>query len=448
MGQLVRSRRAVVAIGLLVVLAAILLITSAASRRSVHPAAVPASRAGHGYVAPAGRRFAYGFDLAQQGPYMTVNSDPQAVASARNVIASVPGILEDTPIMDWGAGNPEPRPGDLQLSKLAARVRLIISSGGTPVITLCAAPRWMTGTSSGIDPPTPGQYAAFADLAATIARSFPQVKYFVVWNELKGFWNADTRSWDIAHYTDMYNRVYAAIKRVRPDALVGGPYVVTRPVATPQRGDGASVAHGPWGFLKPEALPDINYWLAHKVGADFVALDGADFPKSGPITDPLSASEMYAAINRWLRKRTTLPLWWMETHIEPAASHWTASQGAAIRIAALVRDASSGAQAALQWQPQEGAGISDEGLWTATTLPGGGRPTVLARLLPKVLSVLQGAIAIAPGQGSGVLVAKGTRGTIAINTTNAPALALLGKSRVALKPGQVRVTSAASSGKQ
>ena len=350
--------------------------------------------------------------------------------------------------MDWGVGNPEPRPGDLQLSRLAARVELITSTGGTPVITLCAAPRWMTGTASGIDPPTPAHYAAFASLAATIARSFPQVKYFVVWNELKGFWNTDTRRWNITQYTDMYNRVYAAIKRVRPDALVGGPYVVTRPYATPQGGDAVAIPHGSWGFLSQESLADISYWLTHKVGADFIALDGADFPRSGPITDPLTATELYPAVNRWLKQRTTLPLWWIETHIQPTASHWPASQGAAIRIAALVRNASSGAQASLQWQPQEGAGIPDEGLWTATTSSGGGQPTVLARLLPKVLAVLQGATAIVPGQPPGVLVAKGGLGTIAINTTNARASALIGKSRVALRPGQVRVTLAAPAGKQ
>jgi hypothetical protein len=379
---------------------------------------------------------------------MDGNFDPQAVASARKVISSIPGVVEDTSIMDWGAGNPEPRPGDLQLSRLAARVKLIVATGGTPVITLCAAPHWMTGTTTGIDPPTPAHYAAFATLAATIARSFPQVRYFVVWNELKGFWNADTRSWDIAHYTDMYNRVYAAIKRVRPDALVGGPYVVTRPYATPQGGDLASTPHGSWGFLKPEALADVSYWLTHKIGADFIALDGADYPRTGPITDPLTATELYAAVNQWLSKRTTLPLWWMETHIEPPTSHWSTSQAAAIRIAALARSASSGAHASLQWQPQEGAGISDEGLWTATTFAGGGRPTVLAQLLPKVLAVLQGATAILPGEPSGVLVAKGRRGTIAINTTDARTSALIDKSHVPLTPGQVRVTVAAAAGQR
>lgn len=437
-----------VAFGLLVLLAAIVLISSATSRKTAPRTGVPLPRHDQGSVAPAGRRFAFGFDLAQQGPYMATGSDPQAVASARKVIASIPGVVEDTPIMDWGVGNPEPRPGDLQLSRLAARVELITSTGGTPVITLCAAPRWMTGTASGIDPPTPAHYAAFASLAAMIARSFPQVKYFVVWNELKGFWNTDTRRWNITQYTDMYNRVYAAIKRVRPDALVGGPYVVTRPYATPQGGDAVAIPHGSWGFLSQESLADISYWLTHKVGADFIALDGADFPRSGPITDPLTATELYPAVNRWLKQRTTLPLWWIETHIQPTASHWPASQGAAIRIAALVRNASSGAQASLQWQPQEGAGIPDEGLWTATTSSGGGQPTVLARLLPKVLAVLQGATAIVPGQPPGVLVAKGGLGTIAINTTNARASALIGKSRVALRPGQVRVTLAAPAGKQ
>jgi hypothetical protein len=403
-------------------------------------AAVPADP--RGPVTPRSALFSYGFDFAQQGPYPGWGSGT-AASSARRVLSAIPGMLEVTPIMDWGLPDPEPRPGTFSLSGIAARIRLITSTGGTPVITLCAAPRWMTGGSTGAAPipaPTPAHYHAFALLAAKIAQSFPEVKYFVVWNEFKGFWSPGTEHWEYSEYTVMYNDVYTAIKQVRPDALVGGPYAPTTPSARPQPGDLPSTPHGAWGYLSQQVFDAISYWLAHKAGADFITVDGPDYPPTGSITGPLTATEKYSAVDRWLRQRTALPIWWMESHVQPANSDWSASQAAAIRVAALIRLASSGARAGLQWQPQSGEGIGDEGLWTATQYPSGGQPTALAYLLPRVLAVLRYPTRLIPGQPPGVLAARSQGGAIAVNATSARAKALITRTPVALAPGQVIVT--------
>ncbi len=404
--------------------------------------AVSGSEAPRGPVTPTGVQFSYGFDFSQTGPYSGSGSNASAVSSARQVLSAIPGMLEDTSIMDWGLPDPEPSPGRFNLSQLAARISLITSTGGTPVITLCTAPDWMKDGTGPDVAPTPAHYQDFANLAAKIAQTFPQVKYFVVWNELKGFWNPASNGWDIEQYTDMYNDVYVAIKRVRPDALVGGPYAVTLPYATAQPGTLASTPHGAWGYLDQQVLDSIGYWLTHNAGADFIAVDGPDFPASGPVTDPLTATEKYAAVDRWLRAHTSLPIWWMESRIQPAGSGWTADQAAAIRVAALVEFASSGARAGLEWQPQQDGELPDEGLWTATQDTGGGQPTVLARLLPAVLAVLRDQVAVVPGQPSGILVARGRAGTIAVNTTARTGTALIGGTSVTLGPGQVRVTPA------
>lgn len=394
----------------------------------------------HGPVTPTSAQFSYGFDFTNEGPYANSDAPVQALASARKVMSSIPGMLEDTAIMDWGLPDPEPSPGVFNLSALAARIRLIRSTGGTPVITLCTAPNWMKARSGPKVPPTPSNYHAFAILAAKIAQSFPQVKYFVVWNEFKGFWNPAAKHFDIAMYTNMYNDVYTAIKQVRPDAQVGGPYAPTRPVATPQPGTPTSTPHGAWGYLDQRVLDAINYWLANKVGADFLAVDGPDYPVTGPITDPLTATNKYAAVDLWLRQRTSLPIWWMESRLEPPGSGWSASHAAAIRIAALTQLASSGARIGMQWQPQQEAKSPDAGLWTATSSPSGGQPTVLARLLPRVLAVLRYPTTIAPAQGPGILVAHSLGGTVAINTTTAKATAVINGPTTVLRPGQVIVT--------
>jgi hypothetical protein len=410
-------------------------------------AAVPADP--RSPVTPASTQFSYGFDFAEQGPYQGWGS-ATAVSTARGVLAAIPGMLEVTPIMNWGLPVPEPSPGRFDLSGIAARVRLITSTGGTPVITLCGAPPWMTDGGP-IAAPTPAHFRDFALLAAKIARSFPQVRYFVVWNEFKGFWNNATQRWEYGEYTTMYNDVYTAIKRVRPDALVGGPYAPTPPTATFRPGDLPSTPHGAWGYASQPVLNAISYWLAHKVGADFLAVDGADYPAGGPITDPLTATEKFAVLDRWLRQRTALPIWWMESPVQPPNNDWSTTQAAAVRIAALMRMASSGARAGLQWQPQWGEGIPDEGLWTATQFPGGGEPTVLAHLLPRVLAVLRYPTTLVDGQDPGVLVAKSAGGTIAVNTTSTGANAMVRGTSVTgtsatLAPGQVIVTLSSAHG--
>lgn len=392
-----------------------------------------------GPVTPTSAQFSYGFDFAQEGPYADSKDPAPAVSSARDVLTDLPGLLEVVPIMDWGLPSPEPSPGIFNFAALAARINLIRSTGGTPVITLCAAPRWMTAASGPEAAPTPIHYQDFARLAAKIAQSFPQVKYFVVWNEFKGFWNSAAHQWEIGMYTDMYNDVYTAIKNVRPDALVGGPYAPIAPHAVPQPGTLPSTPHGAWGYLDQRVLNAVSYWLAYKAGADFIAVDGPDYPKSGPIASPLTATIKYAAADRWLRDRTSLPIWWMESPIQPANSGWSANQAAAIRIATLVQMAGSGARAGLQWQPQDGAGMPDEGLWTATSSPSGGQPTVLARLLPRVLAVLRYPTTVVSGQQPGILVASSRGGTIAINTTTARVSVRIRGTAAALQPGEVSI---------
>src|SRR6266516_3837474 len=87
-------------------------------------------------VIPGSAQFSYGFDFAQEGPYPGAQSDAGAVASSRRVLSSIPGMYEDTAIMDWGLPDPEPTPGRFDFSAIASRIRLITSTGGTPVVTL------------------------------------------------------------------------------------------------------------------------------------------------------------------------------------------------------------------------------------------------------------------------------------------------------------------------
>jgi hypothetical protein len=296
--------------------------------------------------------------------------------------------FQNQSIMGWGALNPEPSRGRYDWTTLDRRIALIERTGGTPVVTLCCAPDWMKGGRPGstdwsrlTTAPLPSHVGDFADLAAAVARRYPQVRYFQVWNELKGFYDRAARRWDAAGYTELYNRVYDAIKRVRPTARVGGPYVV---IDSEPDGAGShpSALAGPWGVVDQRGLDVLAYWLEHAHGADFVSVDARTTSHEGRLTtDEFTATGKFAAITGWLAARTRLPIWWSEWYVRPGSAHWSARHDDAVMMSALTKMAASGASTALIWQPEGRVGSCRGCLWSDTAMPDGGDPTLFAQSL-------------------------------------------------------------------
>jgi hypothetical protein len=312
------------------------------------------------------------------------HGDETAVSSVVRAL-QVQSVAQNQHIMGFGAENPEPDPGTYHFDSLDRRMDLIRRSGGVPVITLCCAPDWMKGGDPGTtdwdtieDAPLPEHYADFADLSAVIARRYPDVRHFIVWNELKGFFDDENDRWDAAAYTAMYNEVYAAVKAARPDALVGGPYMGMATVEV--RSPYASSVRGEWGAIDWRALDVVEYWLAHRAGADFVVVDGHATTEYGA-PDEFAALEKFSAVNGWLRTKTPLPLWWAEWYVDRGDSDWTTEHRIALRTAALIELARSGADTAFYWNPQPDDGGCDVCLWTGTGSADGGRPLPFLHVL-------------------------------------------------------------------
>jgi len=368
-------------------------------------------------VSSTGRTFSYGYDFDSA---MTVGVWPAAEQRSVTVASTLTGTFEDVAIMGWGPGSPEVSPGVYNFTGIAKQLAFVEASGGIPVITLCGAPSWMTGGEAGTtnwallgNPPLPQYYQAFATLSAAIAQAFPQVEYFAVWSELRGFWSPTTHSWDAAAYTDMYNDVYTAVKAVRPDAMVGGPYVSVHSLAGPPSVQDPTPS-GAWGHLDPISLAAISYWLSNNVGADFVAVDGRAYTNNeGLTTDPLTSTDKYAAVDQWLSSQTSLPIVWMESHVLPDPTAYSQQQQAALRVATLLQMASSGASLGMQWNPVQSTGW-DEGDWTTAALLYGGAPTVLAGELPAVMQVLAAPVTLVSGTPPGTLEATGVDGTVTV----------------------------------
>ncbi|HEY2223998.1 hypothetical protein [Actinomycetospora sp.] len=320
---------------------------------------------------------------------------PPATDRAKEILRRVTGMTNQH-IMGWGVLNPSPAPGQRDWASLDARVRLMGDAGVTPVVTLCCAPDWMKGGRPGQTDwnrlevaPDRAHFADFVQLAVDVAKRYPQVKQFVVWNELKGFYDPGRGRWNIEAYTDLYNQVYRALKAYDPSISVGGPYV---PMDSWEDAPDPSSISGPWGTVDQRALDAVQYWLAHAVGADFLAVDGSNGTKDkGLITSPEASNAKFAAITRWLVAqanrpgRPPLPVWWMELHADVAPSDNAASPYAAdVALDALLQVGDAGADAVFLWQPEADPRFHSVALWDSTSSPNGGRPEPLVARLEEV----------------------------------------------------------------
>lgn len=336
------------------------------------------------------------------------------------------GVWQNHHLMGFGTLNPEPSPGEYDWGSLDRRMQLTEDTGARSVLTLCCAPDWMKGGEPGEtdwsrleESPDGDHFDDFAALAAAAVLRYPQVERVLVWNELKGFYRDSLNRWDYEGYTNLYNKVYDAVKEARPDVQVGGPY----PVLTSLEPDSpdSSELRGDWGVADQRALDIIEYWLANNAGADFIAVDGSTATRDGTMRERIDVgAQKFADLNAWLRGRTPLPIWWAEFYPdvpEGAEGGPTSQASAAATLAAVAAYAQSGATAALLWGPQ-GHGLEYSALWTDATVADGGQPTPLTAawqwLVPRLA---EGTVEIGRSPSLPLLAFRAPDGALIVNLT-------------------------------
>ncbi|PWI19487.1 xylan 1,4-beta-xylosidase [Streptomyces sp. Act143] len=314
-----------------------------------------------------------------------------AVERVEGRIADLGGLPQNQYLMGWGADNPEPVKGRYDFEDMDRRIDFIRASGSTPVVTLCCAPDWMKGGEPGVGntdwsqaaletAPDRAHFKDFAALAATVAQRYPDVRHFIVWNEFKGFWNDSEARWDYEGYTELYNLVYKALKKVDPDIMVGGPYLVMDSV-DPRSDDASKTFKGPWGAMDQRILDAFGYWNKNKAGADFVVVDGSSYTNDDEmLPNEFAATDKFTAVSQWVRERTgNLPLWWAEYYVEPADAQderegWSESRRVAVQAAGMIALAKGGTTSAFYWNPENERGTDCAGcLWTPTSGKDGGQ---------------------------------------------------------------------------
>jgi hypothetical protein len=322
--------------------------------------------------------------------------DAEAIERGRALLQTA-ADFQNQHIMGWGATNPEPAPGVYNFAALDARIQTMRSSGATIVLTLCCAPGWMRPNGYQEDwkhlevAPDPAHLQDFVDLVVTIVQRYPDVEYFQVWNELKGMWGTSPgctpsacgkQRWDYERYTTLYNAVYDAVKAVRPNARIGGPYVVMSTYSTPKNYTGT--ISGPYGYMDQRALDVITYWLANKHGADFITIDAGTRNKDGIwITDEYSQAQKFADVNNWIRRQpnggASLPIHWAEWNASIQNEDGNLARYNTVIANALIYAIKSGTTLPLIWQIQGNAkGLGHPAaLFSDTRMAGGGQATPL-----------------------------------------------------------------------
>lgn len=309
-------------------------------------------------------------------PQTSPPPDATAIANGK-MLLSAATRYQNQHIYGWGATNPEPSPGVFNWSSLDSRINMIRAMGATPVISLCCAPDWMTALGTNTStypnlPPTPAHFADFAELARKIALRYPDVQYFIVWNEMKGFWNRQQNQWDYVTYTELYNQVYSALKSVSASIRVGGPYLTI---------EGTGTNTGPWFTAPPLTRRNtqvLQYFLQRAKGVDFLGLDRAlkDYhdPKIYQEYEKMALTPWFSDIVTQVRALTAKPIWYVEEHVAGLAGGTLPFQASA-NASMLLAQVRSGAAASLQWDPEtQPASPIDDNLYTSTHMPGGGQP--------------------------------------------------------------------------
>ncbi len=355
--------------------------------------------------------------------------DPEgATARGAEVLADNGGIWQNHHLMGFGTLNPEPSPGQYDWSVLDRRMQLTEETDGGTVLTLCCAPDWMKGGAPGETDwseletePEPEFFDDYARLSAVAVQRYPQIDRVLVWNELKGFYNHDENRWDHEGYTDFYNQVYTAVKAVRPDVQIGGPYVVL--TSLDPGSEDSSAVRGTWGVADQRALDVVEYWLQNNVGADFLVVDGGTSTRQDTRPEQVDlGAQKFADLTAWIRERTDLPVWWAEFYpdvpeSDAAQAGPTSPASAVATLAAVAAYAESGVSAALLWGPQ-GHGLDVAALWTDSTKPDGGMPTPLTEawqwLVPRLAS---GAVEIGRSPTLPLLAFRALDGVVLVNMT-------------------------------
>ena len=332
------------------------------------------------------------------------DGDPDSIARGKTLLTNA-AFYHNIHIMGFGTDNPWPNklsPTPDNWGSLDARVQLARDCGGIPVITFFGWPTWMIDASvtNGTDwnrlesAPLDQFEAAAATLCAAVAVRYSDVVYFQFYNEFKGLWDPNLAwtsggtsgvgNWNYVKFTRMYNLAWNAVKAVRPNAKIGGPYLVIEGVGVSKIGRTPSdwFEYDP---ITPRNRAVLEYWMANKIGADFITIDRST--QSTGTSDVYSQAEVMQMVDwfstivtqlRTVPGYASLPIWYSEDYAWSVLFSTQPSEEfqAALVAEMLSKELLVGVDVSLRWAPErEPGGTLQQNWFSSTRVSGGGQAT-------------------------------------------------------------------------
>ena len=395
----------------------------------------------------------------------TLFGDQTAIQQGQEIIYNSSHFVNQH-LMGFGALNPEPSDNNYNLQSLEQRIGItngVVKDANQIVLTACCSPDWMKGGLPGDTDwskiefaPLQEHYQDYADLVVYVVQQaeFQNIKYIQVWNEMKGFWNPALNRWNYEGYTTLYNLIWNGVKAVRPDIKIGGPYVVVNSYLNPN-GVQDSGYGGPYGTFDKRDLDVIEYWLEHKVGADFIIVDGKLKNRD---QEPASLTQWehaqkFADFSTWLHSlqypdAQDLPVWWAEWYIGDIDDSASQKEVNALMAVSLVNMIKSGVETALLWSAQgdingqiPNLNHQQLALFTDTANPSGGKPTLFEftqRLLNTHFSTGTQLYEL-PSSNPVIETLIGKEKILLINTTNTATSTVINNTIFTVNPHEVKL---------
>ncbi|MGB0369971.1 MAG: sulfatase-like hydrolase/transferase [Opitutales bacterium] len=279
--------------------------------------------------------------LTHTGQDWIWSNDETGKASMKQLLVDGGVRFQNIHIMGWGAGNPNPSPGVYDWKSLDMRIEEMRGMNAELILTLCTAPGWMKPSGDDWtmnDPVLPEHYEDFATLCVEAARRYPDIQYFQIWNELKGWWMGG-----IEEFTVFYNTVYDALRAERPNAIIAGPYM-----------NGLSDDLKQNGTMLQETHDAFDHFLANTNGADIVNYDGwlTGYPASDSTLNEaqlMANTACFGNITATIRTKTNKPIWISEFYAAQPENSSNEAFLVANHASAYYHALIQGTQLSLKW---------------------------------------------------------------------------------------------------
>ena len=295
------------------------------------------------------------------------------------------------------------------------------------------------------------------------------VRYFQVWNELKGYYNPSANRWDYntsagntagyhaEHgYTYMYNQVYQRVRAAASslgiplsELKIGGPYLGFKTWSDPGAGGFPTteplLMNKPYGTYDQRDVDALKYWLANKVGAEYITWDGGTKNREGTnLVDTYQAAEKFYDTVTWLRSlnpatypgATTLPVSYAEWYAFPYNSV-DPQYHASVKTYSAIRFIQAGGWLTLLWGGEERSVPQlNASLYTETDVSGGGQALTWAGAYQALKTYFgPGTLLVqATSSSTSVAVLASAQKTLLVNKTNSSLTVAVNGVSVTLSP--------------